>query len=457
MCHFCVSTFERKPNKMTTFEVPSLDSVLDKFPRHPQINHAPHYLLQFVHPGGFRNFREGLSFRRAMKLADIDGMNLGSIDNVKLFQAAITFYEPYLNTLSIDTKATGFRQNGEIYYFPKCPRGYPLDKLHHYAFEGEQEMIKKYDDLLALHSDWIDVIESGIPDAEKEKLFLKVSDSTHGTHQEFLMAWIKLHREQYEGDNMKILYALRVHNLIIQYRPFVRGNGRLARLLLCQNLVQNHLIPPYFWSEISYRSKLPALTGVNDTELTKKKEKLPSLRTINLENETEENKLNIIKEIEETTFKLKVRFFEEKKFLCYLLSQCIDAAEVSQIKVNQLRPAEGWETIVDKDPNRALEAYVSMHKRVLLSDVLMAFSLFLPNSAKGKDGLQDKVTKKWHWNGMDKSLVDLIESTLTRGNIKLAPAFRQEYESRGHYPKINSNWEIDNWAPMVLVSADKKA
>jgi hypothetical protein len=421
---------------------PSNASILNAFHKYPHLNHIPAYVFTNMVPGGVRDINEGLGFRRAIAMLD-DESPVFSYKMLVDLNAALTYFQTPLATQDPEWPVSGPRNDKEVYYYPRCPKGYPIEKLHHLVFEGDEEKIKKYDELYEKHGSWIEVLETGLmPETDKAALFYVVSAKTHGTQGDFLLAWMKLTRNSTEKNKETgvetltidpILFAVNAHDLIIQHMPFVRANRRLARLLLCHTLVKNGVYPPFFWSGPSYEAKLTKHRWC-DLQLIK--------------NEQDEAKK---KELQAR------RDAEQKDFLGFICALSTEAESIFQKTMPAgERPLEKWEGYAwRQDLKAGVLQYVTTRGRVLVPDIISAVSIF--TSALGKETLvcNEPANGKgrrecWYWWEVSKELKEAIEALVVEGLIRWTEADRKEYEVLRTVPTFNSDHEFTTWKPAAL-------
>lgn len=112
----------------------SLEGILNSVIEHQSVKHMFPYTITFVHPGGIRHGENALNMRRAMLFLDAHEGPI-TFDILKSLNISLVFNHVYLPTHHPEWIASGYRAESEVYYYPKCPRGYPVHKLHHFVFQ----------------------------------------------------------------------------------------------------------------------------------------------------------------------------------------------------------------------------------------------------------------------------------------------------------------------------------
>jgi hypothetical protein len=470
---------------------PSLQAILNCFHKYPHMCNTPGYVLTYMIPGGVRNLDEGLGFYRAVG-------SLDQQDPVTVFKvlgeinAALTHFQKPLDTHDPEWKVTGNRSDGEVYYYPRCPKGYPLERLHELVYEGNEEQIKRLDELIKSEKTWFDVLETGkLTTEEKSKLFYEVSAKTHGTQGDFLLAWLKLQREcvgkvRYVPakteeelvaeklarletadtpetpenppkeeepietiDTLKvdpILYAVKLHDLIISHMPFVRANRRLARLLLCHTMIKGGFYPPMLWSGPNYEAKvthhrLCDLRRIESEQDPKKKEELKQRKQVEFTDFL--NAICAWSTEAESVFQRKPPAGERHLELWEIL-----AMRGSPIQDKNMTPEE-QEKKAFKD---SICEYIKTRGRILIPDIICAMSIF--TDVLGKEIMRNPEHENtWLWSGMSKKLKEAIEELVKEGLIKWSFAAREEYEAIRNVPEFGSDHDVASWVPRALKPA----
>lgn len=425
---------------------PTNAALLQSFERYAHISELPSYVITYMTPGGVGDLHAGLSFRRASLVLD----KMEPISNWGTLQRIhehLVYFEQPLETHNPEWKTNELRNDKEVYLYPKCPRGYPVEKLHCFAFQGDEEKIAKFDALREELGTWFGVFESGrISRQERDQLFRVVSAPTHGTSSDFLRRWLKLHRE-FSTKKEPVLFAIEVHDLILRHMPYVRGNRRLARLLLCHTIAKCGIYPPMFWSGIGYETKTTKSTYSDLLSLEEKRAKLTNLAIQGTPK----------KELVELEFEignLQAKAEEERKaFLHYILALSDEAASLYQKQPPaRNRPLEGWEIMaLGGDLKSALFSYLYVNRRVLVADAMVALSIFANVRGGQTLWVQDQKEGHHYWHGTSLVFGAAVEALVTEGHAKWVPTEAEEYEAARLFPSFDTGHKRETWKPAVLV------
>ena len=414
---------------------PSTASILEAFPAQAEIKSFPAYVLTYMTPGGSMCLEDGLGFRRVMGLLEEEKTVISFNKLEELVKHLLLFSKgSCLSTHSPDWDPATYRADSEVYYYPKAPKGFPLEKLHHLVFDGNSEKIQKYDELLKENGTWFRVIDTGmIPKEDQDKLFIVVSKVNYGTKGDFLKAWLKLTSGFFDKEGnatgSEIVYAVRVHNLFLSYMPFVRGNRRLARLLLCHTLLKKGLYPPMFWGRASYESKLSVLRHIEHSTAEMSTEPVPYGQ-----------------------YQAKVQS-DFKEFLSLILSLVVESTSLctKTMPVDE-KIRELWEEYAIRgNLEKAFEVIISSRKRVTFQELITSASVFMKYNGKDSIQLEDGTCI---WRGISTEIKDAVEKLVSNGKIKYGYAERQEYESCNWLPPKVSGTEALVWRPVALVPAN---
>lgn len=425
---------------------PTIQSILNCFHKHPHISNVGGYVMTYMVPGGVRDLNEGLGFRRAIAFID-DSNPVTNYQVLIQLNAAITYFQKPLDSHDPEWKVTGLRDDKEVYYYPRCPKGFPLEKMHHLIFEKNEEKRKKFDELMEKHENWFEILETGLVSKdEKEALFFETSAKSHGINGDFLLAWLKLQRQSTKTVDISqedpknesqppekeiqfvidpVLYGIKAHDLIIQHMPFVRGNRRLARLILCHSLTKSSVYAPMFWSGPSYEAKV---TKFKWRDLKALKEE---------QDEANKKKIQALMDV------------ESKDFLSFVCALSVEAESVYQRTLPAgERPLERWEGYAwRKDIKAGILQYVKTRGRVLVPDVFSAISVF--TDPRGKDTLWVD-TKCWYWWECSKEFKEAVESLVKEDLLEWTHADRAEYESIRNVPTFGGEHEVATWKAAAL-------
>jgi hypothetical protein len=168
-----------------------------------------------------------------------------------------------------------------------------LARLH---LGDDLETIDRYEDALREHGSWWRVIETGVIDPKHvDLLFHAISDDTHGTSDAFVDRWTEIQSIYHVDEDEEVsgrksihpfVYGLLIHDVILIHRPFVRGNGRLARLILSHCMLRARVLPPRFdvrstyYRHLTKRTVVDTLAFVRADEETKRSITLDIIRKV---------------------------------------------------------------------------------------------------------------------------------------------------------------------------------
>lgn len=247
-----------------------------------------------------------------------------------------------------------------------------------------------------------------------------MSSKTHGTPAEFFNAWFTFLKMNPYGSVKPLLYAVALHDLIIQYMPFVNANRRLARLVMSNHLAKNGIYPPIFWSAAGYDSKICKTTVVELKEM-------------------------------EANGNTTAHLSKKRDFLTWVVALISEAeCMYTQRPQSDARPYETWERFARSGKySSAMYSYVKTTGRVLIPDVLTAISVFA--APLGKTTIAHPSEKAWIWNGCNEEFATAMSSLLSEGILKIVPAAREEYEVLRSVPEFNSSDTAESWRPSAIV------
>lgn len=375
---------------------PSTLALLENVRHDKDLEGFPAYVHTYMHPGGVQDLYEGLGMLRAMHVLEkLNGVKM-PYKTLLAIHHHITFFEPSLETHNAEWDAI-LRQDEEVYLYPRCPRGYPVKEQHRYAFAGNADKIAKYDALREKYGSWYAAVDAGeIPKEDRDAMFDVVTSAEYGTQDDFKNAWEELQAQ--EGVD-PLIFAVRIHDLIIKHMPFVRANRRLARLLLCHKMMKNHAYPPVFWSSPSYEAMVTTETWKHP--------------------ESSANK---------------------KRFLGFIIQQN-RLAEASFYNKPQTGPrqVEQWESsLLEGNREEGILKYVRTRGRVLIPDLLGA--CYTCVKCVGAACLGSADSGEWYWKGMDEQLHEALESLLKQGKLKYVDAHNKEYELMRYLRNVDEHW-----------------
>lgn len=164
-----------------------------------------------------------------------------------------------------------------------------------------------------------------------------------------------------------IIYAMKLHDMIFSRRPFVRGNKRLARLLLCHIFLKHNVYPPAFLSYAGYINKAYIHFEEDEEEMIYTSEKTRD--TTNTENNCMTRK-NI----------------RDLNFLTYL-SNLSSKGKFEMSGVNDKTISERWEMIMSLQDNYggkedstmlSIHTLLSSRQEVLIGELLMSMRYVCP-------------------------------------------------------------------------------
>lgn len=421
---------------MTT---PTLQGVCDSVKKLPFIDRVPSYVPVFQHPGGCDDLYAGVGFLKA-KAFLLNEKEI-SANKLVMVNGAITEFMRPLKTHHEDWKE-GLRIPSETYLYPNCPRGYPVKQLHKYIFVGKAEKLDFYDALLKKPEEsetsktpdsqpkvkrWFDLVSGGhIPTEDMKLMFKTVSSTTHGTPQDFLDAWTDFHKKNpFESTQLHpVEYAVRAHDLIIQYMPFVRANRMTARLILCHYLSASQIPAPIFYSRPGYEAHVCKFTSKQFKEMEKKPGSLSEL------------------------------IAERSQFTKYIVTLVHEATNLITKEEDVARPFDLWEKLIleNRDPKGSLFAYIKKHKRVLFSDIISAFSIFFDTKG-GAVLFYEQEKKSWFYSGLSSGLARAIGELVNESKIGFVPTSHKEYENYEQLPPFDKNkFPAEGWMPCALMA-----
>lgn len=183
----------------------------------------------------------------------------------------LTLNDTPLDTMNRDHESVSFREDDKKYFYPRCPKGFPTSKLARLNLGDDETSILRYEAELCDQGSWYKMLEKGlVEDRHVDLLFYSVSRSTNGSPKTFVENWLGIQQAFHVDPSQEargrkpidlFFYGILVFSLIHSYRPFVRGNGRLARLFLSHCMIRYNVLPPRFDTRCSYSSTISKMTA----------------------------------------------------------------------------------------------------------------------------------------------------------------------------------------------------
>lgn len=246
-----------------------------------------------------------------------------------------------------------------------------------------------------------------------------MSAKTHGTFADFEAAWEEFIKTNDPVEQHPVIFAIGLHDIIIQHMPFFKGNRRLARILMADHLVKCGIYPPLFWSDVGYEKSICADSWI---------------------------RIKGMKDMELADYKAR-----KVTFLSYIVSLIAEAESISLQKIQFERPRELWEILASRgDYSGAMFNYIKRYSRVLVSELLNAMNVFAPEFM-GKEVVKIDDQGHWIWSQCSKDMTAAIEQCLKNESIQLVDTYFEEYNSRRCVPNFHAKHPKELWKPSVLV------
>lgn len=368
------------------------------------------YIVRTMHPGCTILLEEGARYLKALQHAQNNKDTKPTIKFLVELNHILTRDMEPLETHDPTESPAGFKTEDKTYYYPDCPRGFPLEDLPDFFFFGEDKVTG---DLLKsarrAHGSWYKVMQ-GPPVVENAdgaafngechpRLNDIFQEETYSA-KKFITAWTTL---QNNTSTDPVQMAAEYHWCIVTHTPFKVYNRVLARIVMHWALLKEGVYPPLFLSRPDY-------------ELT---------------------------------------CYDRDAFIQLMCWHSAEAAAISTGNINVLMDGI-YEWHDDNAPvDVSLAAFCEFHSRVLFSDLERCLIPFLPPSKKVPiTAHQLGMTAEsgtWVHQGLESTVADSLARCVANGILRVIPATASEYDAQLKLPDFTQEMPFSKWQPSAIV------